>query len=142
VWYNGENKNQSIIKKLTMSHFSKIKTKITKKDSLIKALNQLGYAVQENVLLVNPDDHDHKQWEVEVGITNDVGFKKDKDGTFHLVAELDTWEEPFPVERFLEKVTQAYAKVVVVETVQEQGFTVVTESKSVDNTIEIVAEKW
>jgi|TARA_B000000532_G_scaffold244016_1_gene241978 hypothetical protein len=125
-----------------MSHFSKIKTKITKKDSLIKALNQLGYAVQENVLLVNPDDHDHKQWEVEVGITNDVGFKKDKDGTFHLVAELDTWEEPFPVERFLEKVTQAYAKVVVVETVQEQGFTVVTESKSVDNTIEIVAEKW
>ena len=84
----------------------------------------------------------HVDEHVEVAITHDVGFRKVKDGTFHLVAELDTWEEPFPVERFLEKVTQAYAKVVVVETVQEQGFTVVTESKSVDNTIEIVAEKW
>ena len=125
-----------------MSHFSKIKTKIKKKDFLIKALNTLGYEVQENVLLQNPDDHDHKQWNVEVAVTDDVGFQRSQDGTLELVAELDAWKEPFPVERFLQKVTQAYAKHIVVETVEEKGFSVVTESKSVDNTIEIVAEKW
>ena len=59
-----------------------------------------------------------------------------------IAAELDTWEEPFPIERFLEKVTQAYAKVMVVQTAQEQGYTVVSEQKSVDNTIEVVVEKW
>ena len=125
-----------------MSHFTTLKTKLTDKDVLVKALNTLSYATQVNVLLDNPVNHQHEQVRVEVGITRYVGFKLGDDGTLHLVAELDTWEEPFPVERFLEKVTQAYAKVMVVETVQEQGFTVVTESKSVDNTIEIGAEKW
>ena len=126
-----------------MSHFSKIKTSITDKDVLIKALNSLGYSAQEYVTLEIRGSHglNHPEFNVEVGITNDVGFKL-TNGKFELVAELDTWEEPFPIERFLEKVTQAYAKVMVVETVQKQGFTVVTESKSVDNTIEIVAEKW
>ena len=30
----------------------------------------------------------------------------------------------------------------LVETVQEKGYTVVSEQKSVDNTIELVVEKW
>ena len=125
-----------------MSHFTCVKTKIKKKDFLIKALNTLGYEVQENVLLDNPDDHDHKQWNVEVAVTNDVGFKISQDGTLELVAELDAWKEPFPVERFLQKVTQTYAKHIVVETAQDKGFEVVTEQKDVDNTIELVVEKW
>ena len=127
-----------------MSHFSTIKTKITDKDFLIKALNTLGYSVEENVMLHIEGDHGdgHADEHVEVAVTHDVGFRKVNDGTFQLIAELDTWEEPFPIERFLQKVTQAYAKCIVVETVQEKGFEVVTESKSVENTIEIVAEKW
>ena len=59
-----------------------------------------------------------------------------------MVAELDAWKEPITIERFLEKVTQEYARETVVETVQKQGYTVVSEQKSVENTIEIVAEKW
>ena len=125
-----------------MSHFTCVKTKIKKKDFLIKALNTLGYEAQENVLLDNPDDHDHKQWNVEVAITDDVGFKRSQDGTLELVVELDAWKESIPVERFLQKVTQAYARSIVVETAQDKGFDVVTESKSVDNTIELVVEKW
>ena len=41
-----------------------------------------------------------------------------------------------------QKVTQAYAREMLVETVQEKGYTVVSEQKSVDNTIELVVEKW
>ena len=125
-----------------MSHFSTIKTKLKDKDVLIKALNTLSYSAQENVLLDNHDDHDHRQWNVEVGITRYVGFKRSQDGTLELVAELDAWEESIPIERFLQKVTQAYAREMLVETVQEKGYTVVSEQKSVDNTIELVVEKW
>ncbi len=125
-----------------MSHFTKLKTKLTDKDVLVKALNALSYATQENVLLDNPVNHEHEQVQVEVGITRYVGFKLEDDGTFHLVAELDAWEEPITVNRFIEKVTQAYARETVVDTVQNQGFTVVSEQKSVENTIEIIAEKW
>ena len=125
-----------------MSHFTNIKTKIKHKDFLIKALNTLGYETQENVLLENPDDHDHKQWNVEVAITDDVGFKRSQDGTLELVVELDAWKELVPVERFIQQVTQAYAKCIVVDTVKDQGFEVVTEQKNSENTIEIVVEKW
>jgi|TARA_B100001996_G_scaffold3247_1_gene2778 hypothetical protein len=127
-----------------MSHFTRLKTKLKDKEVLIKALNTLSYSVEENVLLHIDGSHaeDHADERVELAVTHDVGFKLTKDGTFNLVAELDTWEEPFPIERFLEKVTQAYAKVMVVQTAQEQGYTVVSEQKSVDNTIEVVVEKW
>ena len=125
-----------------MSHFKTLKTRLTDTNVLVKALNRLNYATEENVLLENPSDHDHKQWQVEVGITRYVGFKMGVDGTLHLVAELDAWKEPITVERFIEKVTQEYARETVLETVQEQGYTVVSEQKSVENTIEIVAEKW
>ena len=114
-----------------MSHFSTIKTKLKDKEILVKALNALNYAALEDTLLENPDDHDHRQWNVEVAVTRYVGFKRSQDGTLELV-----------VERFLEKVTQSYARETVMQTVQEKGYSVVSEQKSVDNTIELVVEKW
>ena len=63
-----------------------------------------------------------------------VGEAKNLDG-----GETDS---SIPIERFLQKVTQAYAREMLVETVQEKGYTVVSEQKSVDNTIELVVEKW
>ena len=125
-----------------MSHFTTLKTKLTDTSVLIKALNRLNYSTQENVLLDNPVNHKHEQVNVEVGITRYVGFKMGVDGTLQLVAELDAWKEPITVERFIEKVTQEYARETVMETVQKQGYTVVSEQKSVENIIEIVAEKW
>ena len=125
-----------------MSHFSTIKTKIKHKPQLIEALELLQYNVEVDVELENPYDHQHKKWNVDVAVNNDIGFRLNKEGVYELVADLQTWKQSISPERFLQKVTQSYAKVVVVDTVQKQGFTVVTESKSVDNTIEIVAEKW
>ena len=125
-----------------MSHFTCVKTKIKKKDFLIKALNTLGYEAQENVLLENPDDHDHKQWNVEVAITDDVGFKRSQDGTLELVVELDAWKEPVPVERFLQKITQQYARMMIHQTVREQGFEVAEEWEMDDNSIELTVNRW
>ena len=71
-----------------------------------------------------------------------AGFKINEDGVFELVTEVDTWHESLPIERFLQKVTQIYARYAVVETAQSKGFKLTTEQKDVDNTIEIVMEKW
>jgi len=113
----------------------------------------IGYTGTENVLLKNPSNHQHEEVQVEIGVTKydtslevmrpmTAGFKINDDGVFELVTEVDTWHESLPIERFLEKVTQVYARFAVVETAQSQGFTVTTEQKDVDNTIEIVMEKW
>ena len=136
-----------------MSHFTNIKTKLKDKDFLIKALHTIGYTGTENVLLNNPSNHQHEEVQVEIGVTKydtslevmrpmTAGFKINDDGVFELVTEVDAWHESLPIERFLQKITQVYARLAVVETAQAQGFKVITEHKDVDNTIEIVMEKW
>tara|TARA_S200000501_G_scaffold189748_1_gene178561 strand:+ start:59 stop:469 length:411 start_codon:yes stop_codon:yes gene_type:complete len=136
-----------------MSHFTNIKTKLKNKDFLIQALHTIGYTGTENVLLKNPSNHQHEEVQVEIGVTKydtslevmrpmTAGFKINDDGVFELVTEVDTWHESLPIERFLQKITQVYARHAVVETAQLKGFKVTTEQKDVDNTIEIVMEKW
>ena len=125
-----------------MSHFSTIKTKIKEKPYLIKALQLLQYDVQENVELVNPIDHQHEKVKVDVSIGNDIGFRLNKDGVYELVADIQTWKDSVPPRRFIEKVTQQYAKVTIVDTITEQGFTINEESTTIDNTIELVATRW
>jgi len=125
-----------------MSHFSTIKTKIKEKPYLIKALQLLQYDVQENVELVNPIDHQHEKVKVDVSIGNDIGFRLNKDGVYELVADIQTWKDPVPPRRFVEKVTQQYAKATILNTIEERGFTIEKESTTIDNTIELVATRW
>ena len=125
-----------------MSHFSTIKTKIKEKPYLIKALQLLQYDVQEDVELVNPIDHQHEKVKVDVSIGNDIGFRLNKDGVYELVADIQTWKDSVPPRRFIEKVTQQYAKVTIVDTITDQGFTIEKESTTIDNTIELVATRW
>ena len=124
-----------------MSHFSTIKTKITKKPALLEALEILQYDVQEDHLLINPIDHNHEKVKVDVAIGNDIGFRWN--GTeYELVADLQTWKDPIPPRRFIEKVTQQYAKATVLATAEEEGFTLAEEHSKIDNTIELVVNRW
>ena len=125
-----------------MSHFSTIKTKIKEKPYLIKALQLLQYDVQEDQELVNPIDHQHEKVKVDVSIGNDIGFRLNKDGVYELVADIQTWKDPVPPRRFVEKVTQQYAKATILDTIEERGFTIEKESTTIDNTIELVATRW
>ena len=126
-----------------MSHFTCIKTKIKERPYLIKELNMLGQEVHEKVLLENPDDHDHKQWQVDVAIQDEIGFKWNKETeTYELVAELDAWDLDVPVNRFIEKLTQQYARETLIAVSEEEGFTVAEEHTKIDNTIELVVNRW
>mgnify|MGYP001311658186 FL=1 len=125
-----------------MSHFSTIKTKIKNKLRLIEALQLLQYDVQEDQELVNPLDHQHEKVKVDVSIGTDIGFRLNKEGVYELVADIQTWKDPIPPNRFIEKVTQQYAKATILNTIQDKGFTIEQESTTIDNNIEIVATRW
>ena len=125
-----------------MSHFSTIKTKIKHKPELIEALELLQYNVVQDVKLENPFDHEHKQWQVDVAIGDDIGFRLNKDGVYELVADIQTWKDPIPPERFLDKVTQQYARMTVHNTVKEMGFQVEEEWEMDDNSIELTVTRW
>ena len=124
-----------------MSHFSTIKTKITKKPALLEALELLQYNVVENVELENPLDHDHKKWQVDISINNEIGFRWNGQ-EYELVADLETWSQPFPPERFIEKVRQQYARMTIHNKVKEEGWQVAEEWEMDDNSIELTVTRW
>ena len=127
-----------------MSHFSTIKTKIKEKPQLVEALELLQYNVKEDVKLENPLDHTHKEWDVDVAISNEIGFKFNKAlGTYELVADEQTWDLDVPVSRFIDKVTQQYARMTIHNTINQiNGYSVSEEWEMDDNSIEITVTNW
>ena len=125
-----------------MSHFSTIKTKIKNKPELIEALQLLQYEVQENQELINPIDHQHEKVKVDISIGEDIGFRVNNNGEYELVADIQTWKDPVPPKRFVEKVTQQYARMTVHNQIKEMGFKVEEEWEMDDNSIELVVTRW
>ena len=130
-----------------MSHFTCIKTKIKERPQLIEALQVLGQDVQENKqLVVNNPSHaeEHPEFYAEVAISNDIGFRLNKNtGNYELVAELDTWDLDVPVNRFIEKVTQQYARQTVKSVVESEGFVVEREVVNMENnSVELLVSRW
>ena len=125
-----------------MSHFSTIKTKIKNKSELIAALQLLQYDVQEDQELINPINHQHEKVKVDVSIGNDIGFRLNNNGEYELVADIQTWNQSIPPKRFVEKVTQQYARMTVHNTIKEMGFQVEEEWEMDDNSIELTVSCW
>ena len=135
-----------------MSHFSTIRTKIKEKPQLLEALERIGerpnvpFSGMKVVELVITDpDHaeDHPTKEADVAIGVDSGFKWNQyTETYEFIADKQTWDKNIPIERFLEKLTQQYARMVIHSSIEEKGFVVEEEWEMDDNTIELTAVKW
>ena len=128
-----------------MSHFSTIKTKLKNKPQLVEALELLQYDVKEDQELRVTGSHGigHETVEAEVAIGTDIGFRMHPvTGEYELVADLETWNQPIPVERFMDKVNQQYARMTVHNTVKEMGFQVEEEWEMEDNSIELTVTRW
>ena len=128
-----------------MSHFSTIKTKIKSKPQLVEALELLQYNVTEDQELRVTGAHGikHETVEAEVAISNDIGFRMNPHtGDYELVADLETWKQPIPVDRFIDKVTQQYARMTIYNTVKQQGFELEEEWEMDDNSIELTVTRW
>ena len=129
-----------------MSHFTCIKTQIKERPYLIEALEIMGHDVQENQQLVisNPShSDDHPVVHAEVAISNDIGFRYNEETqAYDLYSDHDTWSLDVPAPRFVEKVTQQYARMTIHNTIKEEGFEVQEEWEMDDNSIELTVTRW
>ena len=128
-----------------MSHFSTIKTKLKSKPQLVEALELLQYDVKEDQELKVTGSHGigHETVEAEVAIAQDIGFRMNPmTRSYELVTDLETWNQPIPVERFMDKVTQQYARMTIHNTVKDMGFEVAEEWEMVDGSIELTVNRW
>ena len=115
------------------------------KPILQEALELLQYDVKEDQELKVTGAHGigHETVEAQLAIGTDVGFRLNEiTGVYELVADLETWNQPIPVERFVDKVTQQYARMTIHDTVKKMGFQVEEEWEMVDGSIELTVNRW
>ena len=128
-----------------MSHFSTIKTKIRNKPELQEALELLQYNVVEDQELRVTGAHGikHETVVADLAIAKDIGFRLNPmTNEYELVADLETWNQPIPVERFIDKVNQQYARMTIHNSIKKMGFQIEEEWEMEDNSIELVVTRW
>ena len=128
-----------------MSHFSTIKTQIKEAEPLIKALDNLGFTINQEEKFIKGYRGKFTAVDISINIPGDtkVGFKWDHNSnTYELVTDLDLWKFEIPVERFISKVTQMYAYQTIISKTKEDGYQIVEEKNTIDGSIELVLTKW
>jgi len=126
-----------------MSHFSTIKTKLKDRKALLQALMLMGHPVLVDETLKNPADHEHEEVEVNIAIGTDIGFRwNEVTQSYELVTDLQTWNQPVPVERFLSQVAQQYAIESIAASARDEEFEVVEQKVETDQSVTMVLEKW
>ena len=128
-----------------MSHFSTIKTQLKDAEPLIKALNNLGYMINQEEKFVKGYKGKFTAVDISMNLPGDtkVGFKWDSySNAYELVTDLDLWKFELPVERFISKVTQMYAYETIISKTKEDGYQIVEQKNQNDGSIELVLTKW
>ena len=128
-----------------MSHFSTIKTQLKDSEPLIKALNKLGYIINEEEQFVKGYKGKFTAVDISMNLPGDtkVGFKWDNNSnSYELVTDLDLWKFELPVERFISKVTQMYAYETIISKTKEDGYQILEQKNKNDGSIELVLTKW
>ncbi len=127
-----------------MSHFSNIKTKIRNIDSLTAALTDLGIDWKTGAQPVRGYKGDSRTAAVTIAQENgyDIGFSRNEDNEYELIADLQFWQQNWSVDRFISQVTQRYAYHTVVTAATKQGFQVAEEVDRQDGSIKLVVQRW
>ena len=128
-----------------MSHFSTIKTQLKDAEPLIKALNNLGYMINQEEKFVKGYRGKFTAVDISMDLSGEtkVGFKWDNtSNSYELVTDLDLWKFELPVERFISKVTQMYAYETIISKTKEDGYQIVEQKNQNDGSIELVLTKW
>lgn len=116
-----------------MSHYSKIETQIVERDSLLKALYDMGYSnieVHEKAQHLYGYQGDLRPEQANViirrkyisGESNDIGFRLTAEGTYQAI--VSEYDQELLGNDWVNKVCQRYAEHAVVSKLEEQGFAI------------------
>ncbi|MCP4538606.1 MAG: DUF1257 domain-containing protein [Chloroflexi bacterium] len=123
-----------------MSHFTKIRTKIVEKEYLLRALDDLDYAYEEEDVKIRGFGRQRQQVDIKVKTRGyDVGFRKVGDN-YEIVA--DWWGvRGTNRKKFVQQVTQRYAYHAARAKLEERGFTLASEDVQEDGRIHLVLRR-
>ena len=121
-----------------MSHFTNMKTSFQNLIYLEKALNKLDILHQKQANLVNDE-----KLNLVINQSNGYDIEFVWNGQeYELVVDMSFWQQPYPVESFIDKVAQQYAGEVIIGESQKLGFQPVKYQQNSDGSNTVVLERW
>jgi hypothetical protein len=110
---------------------------------LKKALNKLNIVNQKQEINLDQLEFNSKNINLIISQSNgyDIAFAWNGE-EYELVADMSFWEQPYPVESFIEKLTQQYAVELIIGESQKTGFQSIQSQLNADGSNTLVLERW
>ena len=126
-----------------MSHFTHMKTRFQNLFYLEKALNRLNINYKREKKIINNSDSKFYTVNLVIPQSNqyDITFSWNKE-EYELVADMSFWDQAYPVESFIDKVSQQYAGEVIIGESQKIGFQPIKYQQNGDGSNTLVLERW
>lgn len=125
-----------------MSHFTNLKTSFKNLIHLENALTKLNIPYKREKKLIESNTKLHKTNLVIPQSNNyDISFNWNGE-EYELVLDSSFWIQPYPVENFINKVSQHYANNVIISESQKIGFQPVKLKQHVDGSNTIILQRW
>jgi hypothetical protein len=125
-----------------MSHFTHIKTRFQNLFYLEKALTRLNisHTAEQEKNIQNATSY-HKSLIIPQSNGYNIEFAWNGQ-EYELVMDMSFWEQPYPVETFIDKISQQYAGEVIIGESQKIGFQPIKYQQNADGSNTLVLERW
>ena len=122
-----------------MSHFTHMKTRFQNLFYLEKALNRLNIGYKEKSLT----DSDLSNVNLVIPQSNGYDIEFAWNGQeYEFVVDMSFWEQPYPIESFIDKISQQYAGEVIIGESQKIGFQPIKYQQNGDGSNTLILERW
>ena len=126
-----------------MSHFTNLKTSFKNLLHLENALKKLEIPYKREKKLI--EGNNSKLYNVNLVIPQsnnyDITFNWNGE-EYELVLDASFWIQPYPVESFINKLSQHYANDVIITESQKIGFQPIKSKQHVDGSNTITLQRW
>jgi len=126
-----------------MSHFTNLKTSFKNLLHLENALNKLEIQYKREKKVI--EGNNSKLYNVNLVIPQsnnyDITFNWNGE-EYELVLDASFWIQPYPIESFINKLSQHYANDVIISESQKIGFQPIKSKQHVDGSNTITLQRW
>jgi len=126
-----------------MSHFTNLKTSFKNLLHLENALNKLEIPYKREKKVI--EGNNSKLYNVNLVIPQsnnyDITFNWSGE-EYELILDASFWIQPYPVESFINKLSQHYANDVIITESQKIGFQPIKTKQHVDGSNTITLQRW
>lgn len=119
-----------------MSHFTNIKTRFQNLLYLEKSLNKLNIIYEQKLLA-------DSNISLIISQSNNSNIEFIYNGKeYELKVDIPLWEQSYPFETFIDKISQKYAGEVIIGESQKLGFQPIEYKQNLDGSNTLILERW